>query len=856
MLSFVSRARVGLGVLALSTLAVASTIGAPQGASGSDFWYPTNLEAEVLAATQPRFDVTDSTAPTFESLFTSENPGMMVNKLVSSARPASPSELSIEPISPLPLTPDAGDPTGPQPITPEPIIFPRAPEDGGEGTEAPDYSSAIVSCEGSQLPRSDDGSSAPIPVPFPINFLGTTTETIYVNQNGTISFDAPLEEFSPSELSNLGVSVIAPFLADVDTRSPESGLVRYGTTTFEGRPAFCATWDQVGYYNQAAEKTNTFQALVVQDLESGEGHIDVVFNYGSIGWESGDANGGKLGVGGSPARIGLSDRSGGAPGSFEFTYQGEAGRFTDGGALALQRASRGANSIDGRLVFDLAGDSEVQTGGGTEDTTIRIVALGDEYAAGVGYDQELTSGPCRQGSHSYVDVLAATAQTQGDLTVEVTNRGCAGRTIDEVIAHDLPNSDTDAVTVQVGRNEARLGAFTAYCSLADDCGEIGGEQRGRLGDPMVTNVDNTYNQLVALYRAVQREAPQASVFVLGYPLLFPSNGDNTCPAMAGISVEEAQYLNGLTERLNQTIERAATASGVHYVPFSGDGQVSSPCDNPALTNGAGATHPVAGYTPTAAGYRHYADQLLVAKIWDLPLNPRPGVSIGVAARATRGFEARVAATIRCERSTACELVVDEIPVLTTSATWRAVLYPDSQVLQEGVINNGEKITVELPHDPTMSGGGHSVVVVIESPEWQILHIQRFELPAPCQPVVVEFSQPEIQSRLGRNTSSVEPVQFDCQRYQVQLGSGDFRHRVGYQSNQIYEQWFLEGLDAEGSVIYQSAVTPDLPESQTVAVSEMGVAELAKVVAVRAQHAMPGEEGYHSVQVTARFVPVS
>ena len=47
-----------------------------------------------------------------------------------------------------------------------------------------------------------------------------------------------------------GMPIIAPFFADVDTRGSGSDIVTYsyGNTTYNGRPAFCVDWVNVGYF--------------------------------------------------------------------------------------------------------------------------------------------------------------------------------------------------------------------------------------------------------------------------------------------------------------------------------------------------------------------------------------------------------------------------------------------------------------------------------------------------------------------------------------------------------------------------------------------------------------------------------
>ena len=151
-----------------------------------------------------------------------------------------------------------------------------------------------------------------MPLPFPIDFFGRRYEQLWVNNNGNVTFDGPLSTYTPFGLTGTSAVIIAPFFADVDTRASGSQLVQYGwgETTYEGHRAFCVNWVDVGYYNVHADKLNSFQLLLVDREDSAAGDFDIVFNYGSIKWETGDASGGIGGLGGSSARVGYSNGDG------------------------------------------------------------------------------------------------------------------------------------------------------------------------------------------------------------------------------------------------------------------------------------------------------------------------------------------------------------------------------------------------------------------------------------------------------------------------------------------------------------------------------------------------------------------
>jgi hypothetical protein len=187
------------------------------------------------------------------------------------------------------------------------------------------------------LPSNDDGSSAAVPIGFPINFFGVTHTALFVNNNGNVTFGAPLSAFTPFGLVGTRQAIIAPFFGDVDTRGPGSGIVRFGTPA--GRPdLFVVDWVQVGYFREHDDKLNSFQ-LILQDLSAVPdfvpGDFRIIFNYDAIRWETGDASSGTNGLGGSSARVGFSNGSG-QPGTFfELTGSGQNGALLDGGSRSL-----------------------------------------------------------------------------------------------------------------------------------------------------------------------------------------------------------------------------------------------------------------------------------------------------------------------------------------------------------------------------------------------------------------------------------------------------------------------------------------------------------------------------------------
>lgn len=202
----------------------------------------------------------------------------------------------------------------------------------------------------SSLAANDDFYTGLLNIGFPVNFFGTTYNQLYANNNGNLTFTAPLGTYTPFNLYTAGTPIIAPFFADVDTRGTGSALLTYGTGTFDGRAAFGATWDGVGvgYYAYGVDKLNKFQVLLVDRSDVGAGDFDIYFNYDQIQWESGGASGGSDGLGGFSARAGFS--SGVAAHSYELPGSAVNGAFLDSN-LATGLIHNSNVGIDGRYVY-------------------------------------------------------------------------------------------------------------------------------------------------------------------------------------------------------------------------------------------------------------------------------------------------------------------------------------------------------------------------------------------------------------------------------------------------------------------------------------------------------------------------
>jgi hypothetical protein len=188
---------------------------------------------------------------------------------------------------------------------------------------------------------------------FTINFFGTNETNLYVNNNGNVTFGGFLSDFTPIPLAELGTNIIAPFWADVDTRGVDSSVVTYGWGAVHGRNAFGVNWVNVGYFDQASDKLDSFQLILEDRSDRDMGDFDAEFNYAQIEWDAGDVSGGIDGLwtpdqGGCAARAGYATATGTA---FELNGSATQGGFLDTNHVTGLIYNNYISTVPGRYVF-------------------------------------------------------------------------------------------------------------------------------------------------------------------------------------------------------------------------------------------------------------------------------------------------------------------------------------------------------------------------------------------------------------------------------------------------------------------------------------------------------------------------
>jgi len=244
------------------------------------------------------------------------------------------------------------------------------------------------------------------------------------------------------------------------------------------------------------------------------------------------------------------------------------------------------------------------------------VALGSSFAAGLGLGSRVPGSPlvCQRSVNGYPQQLARMTG------LSLTDMSCSGATTRHVLRGgqvflgpqiDALGPGTRLVTLTAGGND--IGYVSDLTALAyRRRGRLVGFLVGRFWSGARPVADRKFDQLsadlVATLREVRRQAPQARILVVTYPVIIPPNG--TCSQL-GIGEEDADLMRQVGVRLAEATRQAAQEAGATVVDMDQHSAGHDACGPVAWVNGA-APEQGAPFHPTLAGARATAEQIMLA----------------------------------------------------------------------------------------------------------------------------------------------------------------------------------------------------------------------------------------------------
>ncbi|MDQ0824414.1 lysophospholipase L1-like esterase [Arthrobacter sp. B2I5] len=255
---------------------------------------------------------------------------------------------------------------------------------------------------------------------------------------------------------------------------------------------------------------------------------------------------------------------------------------------------------------------------------VDYVALGDSYTAGTGAGPFDFGYPCDRTPGGYVDVVGKTGRV--NLVMNAACHGAVLSATNPFYDHSIPiptvaeqiqnlpsgtlSADTELVSITAGANDLGfsyvLGQCAYYGSVACSDALAG------VASPSV--LAKLSSNLAWTYKEIQQAAPNATIAVMGYPLLFDPTSQ-----YAPLPVESQMLMNQATLLVNSTIAGAvSTANTVYstkakYVDVTGSfaGHAVNSLEPWINLDPVNFTDP-RNFHPNKEGHRAYASALLEA----------------------------------------------------------------------------------------------------------------------------------------------------------------------------------------------------------------------------------------------------
>lgn len=247
------------------------------------------------------------------------------------------------------------------------------------------------------------------------------------------------------------------------------------------------------------------------------------------------------------------------------------------------------------------------------------VAMGDSYSSGEGNPAFLppsdTNG-CHRSDKAYSNLLKGSPGFSTNVDFVACSNAFIGDFYNQQHAKQPPQkkalgADTTAVTMTMGGNDIQFRFIMMYCVVTFHC-----NTDVRLDLLTRALIFATGPRLETMYRDTLAAAPNAQVYVLGYPHLFSPNPALFC---AGIEAGEARWFTGKEDSLNNEIAQAIRRihnPHLHYIDtataFRG-GELCAKTSTPYVIGLVlDINNWVYSFHPTAAGQRQLANAVKVA----------------------------------------------------------------------------------------------------------------------------------------------------------------------------------------------------------------------------------------------------
>jgi lysophospholipase L1-like esterase len=253
------------------------------------------------------------------------------------------------------------------------------------------------------------------------------------------------------------------------------------------------------------------------------------------------------------------------------------------------------------------------------------VSLGDSYtAAPLVPSQTGSPAGCLRSTHSYPFLVAA-----GTGAATFTDVSCQGATTANMthpqsvpLGTNPPEENalsvrTTLVTLQIGGNNIGFSDIIIHCTTLSLTNPFGSPCKDHYTsggtDKLRAKINAAAPKVAADLQGIHADAPNARVFLVGYPVILPNSGDGCWPVVP-IAYGDVPYLRGVEKALNSMLASVAAANNATFVDTYTSSIGHDVCQAPGTNwvEGLIPTSPAAPFHPNRLGEQNMARQVLAA----------------------------------------------------------------------------------------------------------------------------------------------------------------------------------------------------------------------------------------------------
>jgi lysophospholipase L1-like esterase len=201
------------------------------------------------------------------------------------------------------------------------------------------------------------------------------------------------------------------------------------------------------------------------------------------------------------------------------------------------------------------------------------VSLGDSYVAGPVIPLQIMPWGCLKSDHNYAHLAAP------QLGLDLRDPSCSGAETGDMTAtqgvspgpnppqFDALAADTTLVTLGIGGNDIGFSSLAKDCFSTSPTGSPCHDKYVVNGvDEISRRIADTAPKVASVLQGIHSRAPNARVYVVNYPAIFPDSGPGCYPQIP-VADGDVVWLRDKEKELNQMLADQAAANGAALVDW-------------------------------------------------------------------------------------------------------------------------------------------------------------------------------------------------------------------------------------------------------------------------------------------------